>query len=79
MGKGLRNKLKKCWLVEADDYHDFVEAQNYYTQAGISTDFQEIGCYNREYMAVFWINEPTKEVRKFIKDIEKEIEELEDE
>jgi hypothetical protein len=65
----MSNKIKKCWIVEADDYHAFKEYSYAYGMAGLNTDYKEVGC-NGSYHAVFWLGKKTKEVDTMIRNLE---------
>ena len=58
-------KIKKCWLVDAMDYHSFEHYQDAYKAMGVKTKFEEVGC-SFYYYAVFWIGRKDQEVKKFI-------------
>lgn len=68
----MSNKIKKCWAVEVDDYHQFQEYKYAYSKAGISTDFKEVGC-SGPYHAIFWIGKKTKEVDEAISKLERDL------
>lgn len=70
--KLMSNKIKKCWAVEVDDYHQFEEYSYAYTKAGISTTFKEVGC-NGPYHAIFWVGKKTKEVAAAISKLERDL------
>lgn len=68
----MTNKIKKCWVVEADDYHQFDEYKHAYSQAGINTSFKEVSG-SGFYHAVFWIGKKTKEVDAAISKLERDL------
>lgn len=66
--------MPKCWLVKADDYHEFEYLLQNYLLIYKHVSYEECG-YDRDYVAVFWIDDMTNEVVDMIQKHKKEIEE----
>jgi hypothetical protein len=65
----MSNKIKKCWVVEVDDYHEFDVYKRAYAMAGLDTNYKEMNSQGF-YFAVFWQGKKTKVVDDMIRELE---------
>jgi hypothetical protein len=66
-------KVEPYKLIFASDYHEFENIKKllndfFSSSENKSFHYEEVGMYDREYVAVFWYGEKTTDVEKYIKE-----------
>jgi len=70
-GKTKKVEIKKTFIVEASDYHEFPYIQDHLKAAGLATGYYEIHD-DEPYKAVFYLKGYAAEAKKIQKEMEKE-------